>query len=265
VLSIKKLIMATNNKNKRLQELGDSNFEIVDGQPDIRGWDVKDSTGKTLGEVNDLIIDTQLRKVRYIVLDLENNEWDLKEREVLIPIGLAELHEKDDDVILHNVNIEQLRALPDYDDDDLDTGFETSIRNVFSGTGTTMTGAALSNTTNTETDFYSHEHFNNNLYKNRSSLNSGNEHIRMRQEPSFLEREESKRLDLDDDIDGMREERIEMEERDAIPVSNSTTLHAGNDIDEWDTTDENIPPRTNTDIQRDQGNTADKRNRSSDF
>lgn len=255
--------MAKNDKNRRLQELGDSNYEIVDGQPDIRGWDVKDSSGKKLGEVDELIFDVQARKVRYLVLDLEDNEWDLEERDVLIPIGLAELHEKDDDVILRNVSIEQLRALPEYDDDDLDTNFEANIRNIFSGTGTAMTGSTLSNTGSNDSDFYSHEYFNNNLYRNRSATSTNEEYIRMRQEPSFLESEGSSRRDIDDDIDELREDRINIEERDAIPVSNSTTLRSGNDIDEWDTTDENTPPRTNTDIKRDQRNNEDRRNRPS--
>lgn len=256
--------MASNDNTKHLQELGDSKYEIVDGQPDIRGWDVKDINGKKLGEVDDLIFDVASRKVRYIILDLEDNEWDLDEREVLIPIGLAELHEKDDNVILRNVSVEQLRALPEYDDDDFDSNFEASIRNVFSSTSTTMTGTALSNAASTDINFYAHEHFNNNLYRNRSQDTDTDEnYIRMRQKPSFLESEGLNRKEIDDDIDEMREQRIEMEERDAIPVTNSNTIRSGNDIDEWDTTDENTPPRTNTDIERDQRNKDDWRNRPS--
>ncbi len=44
--------MATeNNRQTRLQKLSGSDFEITDGQPDIRGWDVKDASGKQFGEV----------------------------------------------------------------------------------------------------------------------------------------------------------------------------------------------------------------------
>ena len=66
-----------------------SDFEIVDGEPDIRGWDVWDTRGKKIGEVEDLIIDAQKKKARYIVLDLDDNEFDLDDRKVLIPIGMA--------------------------------------------------------------------------------------------------------------------------------------------------------------------------------
>ena len=247
------------DKNNRLQELGESKFEIADGQPDIRGWDVKDINGKLLGEVDELIFDVESRKVRYIVLDLEDNEWDLKERDVLIPIGLAELHEKDDDVILRDVTIEQLRALPEYDDDDLNTDFESTIRNIFSGTS--VASAALASQTNNESDFYAHEHFNNNLNRNRSSIASTDEHVRMRQEPSFLEREGSNRREIDDDVDGLRDERIEMEERDAIPVSNSPTIRDGNDIDERDITDEDTRIRNNTINRNDLLNNNEENNR----
>src|SRR5215213_8776917 len=94
-------------KHRRLQELDRSDFEIVDGEPDIRGWDVKNSHGQKIGEVEDLIVDAQKKKVRYMVVDLDGNELKLDHRKVLIPIGLAELHKEDDDVLIPSIQIEQ--------------------------------------------------------------------------------------------------------------------------------------------------------------
>src|SRR5687768_1026479 len=96
------------NDNSRLQELGGSNFKIAEGEPNIKGWTVKDAQGRTIGEVDELLFDPQTRKVRYLVLDLEGNVFDLEPRDVLVPIGLAELHESDDDVLLPNVTAAQL-------------------------------------------------------------------------------------------------------------------------------------------------------------
>ncbi|MCW3089064.1 MAG: hypothetical protein JWP81_133 [Ferruginibacter sp.] len=156
---------AENKRKTRLQKLSGSDFEIADGQPDIRGWDVKDSSGKQLGEVDELIFDYQSRKVRYLVVDLDKNEYDLEDKDVLVPVGIAELHEKDDDVILPGVTPEQLRALPEYDEDRFDTEHEASIRNVFGGLGGTAIAGAEYNE-----DFYNHHHFNeDNLYRNRNS------------------------------------------------------------------------------------------------
>ena len=159
--------MSTENTEKRLQELGGSDYEIADGQPDIRGWDVKDSSDKKIGKVDELIFDVQSRKVRYIVLNLKGNVLDLDARDVLVPIGIAQLDGKDDDVVLSNVTAEQLRSLPEYDKDTLTSDIESKIRTVFCGAGGAFTGTALEGT-GTDNDFYNHSHFDdNNLYKNR--------------------------------------------------------------------------------------------------
>ncbi len=153
-----------NIRHTRLQKLSGSDFEIVDGQPDIRGWDVRDATGKHLGEVEDLIFDYASQKVRYLVVDLEDNEYDLGDREVLLPIGIAELHEEDDDVILPSITIDQLKALPEYNEERFDTGVESSVSNVFGGLGASAKPGDLHH----DDEFYNHEHFNDaNLYRNR--------------------------------------------------------------------------------------------------
>lgn len=168
--------MASDNmKHRRLQELGESDFEIVKGQPDIRGWDVKDSSGETIGEVDELILDAQSRKVRYMVVDLDDDALDLEEdRTVLIPIGLAELHEKDDDVLIPGVSTAQLRQLPKYDKDHLDAEVE---RSVCSALGRTDLSSV--NETGNESALYEHDHFNDqNLYSRRllpASTTAGNE------------------------------------------------------------------------------------------
>jgi len=102
---------------KNLKELRGSNFEIKDGQPDIINWEVKNSSEDKIGTVSDLLFDEENNKVRYIVLSLEGNIWQLEERKVLIPIGVAELDKENDDVILPNITTQQLNVLPDYDGD----------------------------------------------------------------------------------------------------------------------------------------------------
>src|SRR5215217_5292531 len=102
--------MATDNnsRNRRLQELRGSDYENADGEPDIRGWDVKDASGRRIGEVDELIFDVQSRKVRYMVIDLDKNDLDLDDRDVLVPIGFAQLKDNGDDVILNNITADQL-------------------------------------------------------------------------------------------------------------------------------------------------------------
>ncbi len=156
-----------NMKHRRLQELDRSDFEIIDGEPDIRGWDVRNNAGNKIGEVEELIVDAKQKKVRYMVVDLDDNELKLDHRKVLLPIGMAQLHEKDDDVILPHVNEFQLRDLPDYDEDHLEPHVERKICNVL---GRTQDNLATTSTASQELpeDFYTHEYYNaDNLYKNR--------------------------------------------------------------------------------------------------
>lgn len=152
-------------KHRRLQELDRSDFVIVDGEPDIRGWDVKNASGHKIGEVEELIVDAQQKRVRYMVVDLDDNELKLDHRKVLIPIGMAELEKDDDDVILPNVQAEHFRSLPDYDRNNLTPETERDICKVFGRADTAMTP-----TTSEEhhTDFYRHDYYSaDNLYKNR--------------------------------------------------------------------------------------------------
>ncbi len=152
-------------KHRRLQEMDRSDFEIVKGEPDIRGWDVKNSTGQKIGEVEDLIVDAQKKKVRYMVVDLDNNELKLDHRKVLIPIGLAQLDTEDDDVILPNVQAEHFRSLPDYDKNNLSPEIE---RRVCSTLGRVSDSSSTTSAEEHTDSFYKHDYFNDdNLYKHR--------------------------------------------------------------------------------------------------
>lgn len=152
-----------NVKSNHLQELGGSNFEIADGQPNIKGWEVIGAEGQDLGEVSELLFDESSRKVRYLVLDLSENEWDLEDRDVLIPIGLAEIDVDRDEVILPMVTPEQLAALPDYSKNNVSLETEMSIRSIFMNTDPISSAAFHDN-------FYGHEHFDEQkLYSRRKS------------------------------------------------------------------------------------------------
>ena len=152
-------------KHRRLQELDRPDFEIIKGEPDIRGWDLKDSAGKKMGEVEELIVDAQQKKVRYMVVDIDDGKLKFNHRKVLVPIGLAELDRKEDDVILPSVHLEQLRTLPEYDKDKLTPDLERRICSTLGRSTETM---SYSNQEEHGSDFYKHDYFNDdNLYKHR--------------------------------------------------------------------------------------------------
>lgn len=147
------------NSYDRLAELGGSNFEIVNGEPDITGWKVKTADGLKVGRIDDLLFNPASQKVRYIVVNFSGNELHLEsDRHVLIPISVADLYsDKDyqksivpvsatehlprngaydpsndgDVVVLRDVTIAQLNALPLYEKNHLSPDVERAIRQIF--------------------------------------------------------------------------------------------------------------------------------------
>lgn len=100
---------------KDLIPLSSSNFEIKDGEPNITGWKILSNTGELIGTAEELLFDPHQQKVAYIVLNLKGNVWDLEERQVLIPMLIAELDNAHQFVFLPTLNAQQIAALPGYD------------------------------------------------------------------------------------------------------------------------------------------------------
>lgn len=145
----------------RLEELAHSDYEIADGEPDIKGWDIKDRTGIKLAEVADLLFNPASRKVRYLVARLQERVFGVENRKVLIPVGLAELHTKEDEVFLPGISISQLAVAPEYHKGQISIQTEVLARDVFKDE------SSLPETYDEQT-FYEHDHYNErNFYGRR--------------------------------------------------------------------------------------------------
>jgi sporulation protein YlmC with PRC-barrel domain len=145
--------MATDDNEEQncFEILSESEYEIKDGQPDIQGWDVYNSENHKIGEVDDLLFSVEAQKVCYIVLHMENNDIGLEDGRVLIPIGVAELHEKNDTVVVP-VTKAQMLALPIYERGRLiDSETEAEIHSIFAGENPGVVN---------RNEFYDHDHFN---------------------------------------------------------------------------------------------------------
>ncbi len=106
-------------------------FDVAEGDPDVRGWDVIAGDRRRIGEVGELLIDTDAMKVRYldVVLDEEAvAETEPGDRHILIPIGYARLREDEDQVIVPELDSERLRSIPPYEDESLTREYETALR-----------------------------------------------------------------------------------------------------------------------------------------
>lgn len=172
-----------------LDQLDD--FKVADGDPDIRGWDVISSDGRKIGEVDQLLVDTNAMKVRYLDVDLDGEllGGSASDRHVLIPIGYARLDDADDRVIVDQLASSDVAGLPEYTQGPLTRDFESSVRQRFDTSytaGTTdaarttdsladvgtagTTGAALTGTAGTsdtpraDRDFYAHDLYDDNRF-----------------------------------------------------------------------------------------------------
>jgi hypothetical protein len=117
--------------NGNLKELHSSGYEMRDGEPDIRGWKVKNNLNREIGKVVELLFDVESLRVRYLILDLDGKPLNLISRDVIIPIGLAALDKADKIVLLPEVTVGHLASLPEYKKGNLTIATEREVRNVF--------------------------------------------------------------------------------------------------------------------------------------
>ncbi len=117
-----------NNSLVRLSEL--SKFEVADGDPDVRGWDVVDSEDVRVGEVTELIADPAQMAVRYLEIELLTDEEEDPKR-ILVPIGFAELSDNFDLVLLKKLPLHVLETCPAYDGGPITRNYELAVRKAF--------------------------------------------------------------------------------------------------------------------------------------
>lgn len=70
----------------RLTPFSKLNWKISDGDPDIRGWEVRTVGGRVIGKVNDLLVDEAAREVVMLEVDLDGTD-----RHALAPIRAADI------------------------------------------------------------------------------------------------------------------------------------------------------------------------------
>lgn len=119
------------NRIAPLDQLED--FKVAEGEPDVRGWDVVSSDGKRIGEVHELLVDTTAMKVRYLDVDLDEEELALEDRDrhVLVPIGFARLDEENDKVFVDNLRTADVTGLPAYGHGPVTRDLEATVEERF--------------------------------------------------------------------------------------------------------------------------------------
>ncbi|MGI8510061.1 MAG: DUF2382 domain-containing protein [Gemmatimonadaceae bacterium] len=148
----------------RVAALGDlGDFQVAEGYPDPRGWDVMASNGQKVGKVHDLIVDTGQMRTRYLDIKLDKDAIRANDdHDVLIPVGAAQLDDNDNNVMLGSMTETQLAALPTFNHGEITRSYEDSILSHMPGRGETAvaaTGAATAGA-----DYYATHHFDDNRF-----------------------------------------------------------------------------------------------------
>lgn len=114
----------------RLDELDD--FTVADGDPDIRGWEVRTFDGQKLGKVEELIVDPSAMKVRYMEVEVDSKfEGRRGDGHVLLPIGTARLNDEDDTVLVDRMPAGGFAAAPVYNRAKLDDKYERELQQAY--------------------------------------------------------------------------------------------------------------------------------------
>lgn len=159
---------------KHLDDLHD--VKIADGEPDVRGWDVKDAGGRMLGKVADLLVDTGAMKVRYLELKLDEDvaneaaqatgELDPRieaTRHVLVPIGAASLDDDKDEVRL-GARASIIAGVPSYSRDQMSREHESDVIRSYDGGDAAKSGAPA------DKEFYARQQFDDASFFGRRRL-----------------------------------------------------------------------------------------------
>lgn len=106
--------MATNDLDRVIPLNRLDDFEVADGNPDVRGWKVMSADGQEIGRVDQLLVDTDAMKVRYLDVDMKRGMGGAEDRHTLLPIGYAVLDRHTQTVKATNLRAEECPTIPAY-------------------------------------------------------------------------------------------------------------------------------------------------------
>lgn len=117
--------MDENNKNKTLYYLDElTDYKVADDYSDVRGWEVVDANSRSIGKVDNLLVNRNTERVVYLdvevndsVIDKEHDPYQTPvsegihefidkegENHLIIPIGMASLDENNKRVVTDKID-----------------------------------------------------------------------------------------------------------------------------------------------------------------
>jgi len=110
----------------RLSDLDD--YKVAADDDDPRGWDVMDGSGEKIGKVDDLVVDPQVMKARYLDVELDEDVLAEGRRSgrMLVPAGYARLDGSRERVFVDALHPADAASLPLYEKE-FDEAYEDRI------------------------------------------------------------------------------------------------------------------------------------------
>jgi hypothetical protein len=171
-------MMTDTNKNLfYLDEL--SGYKVAENYSDVRGWDVKDANGRTIGKVEHLLVNKTAERVVYLDVEVDTtlieeghntyqepvsagvHEFLNKEGEnhLIIPIGMANFDEQNKIVSTNQIDRSTFAKTKRFKNGDvIDFGYELNVVRHYRGDNTI-------HSTSADAGFYDREEFKNSLHK----------------------------------------------------------------------------------------------------
>src|SRR5690606_10334499 len=116
--------------------------------------------GKKIGKVKELIVDPAEMRVRYLDIKInEGLEGVSDDRRMLVPIGVASLDEKDDNVFIKTMETVTILKYPQYSGGEITRDYETTVRQSLISDDEVIEESETPHRAVTDEDFYHHEHF----------------------------------------------------------------------------------------------------------
>jgi sporulation protein YlmC with PRC-barrel domain len=201
-----------------------NDFEVAEGYPDIRGWRVAATDGTEVGKVHDLLIDVDQMRTRYLDIRLTRElAASPSDRDVLVPIGTAQIVEGKDEVRLP-LTAERVGLLPMYDHGRLTRAHELEVRRHFS-LGEAAAAMATGTTTSAVTgDFYDNAGYDDRRFFGKRRRTPAEEEAAVRR----VDKERAEAAQLDAERAAAREAR-ESEIRVPVERGDDVVLKHGAD------------------------------------
>jgi uncharacterized protein (TIGR02271 family) len=152
------------NALHRMREIEDD-YKVASDDPDVRGWNVTDSANSKIGVVEELIVDTNAMKVRYLEVKVKSDLLNTaigNDHRILIPIGAATLDHSQRNVLVSTFNQSNVASYPAYTGGTITRDYEHGLLSALSP------NYKAGSVTNDQ--FYEGEHFSNSRFGRSTGL-----------------------------------------------------------------------------------------------